>query len=191
MKPTATFLLVLLCACAHAQVKQFEIKAGLGYGSRAFINDGGHLFDFIPILSSRYNTGPIMIEGVYHTRRVRIGITAAYEQNGIGDGGIDFSGTPGEKYFGRKTNTITLLAGAYYSVIQHKKSSFYAGASFGPSFSSVTYAAANTGSNTVKPGYQLTALGFEYHNIIGFFVEAGYGCKGILCGGLQFQISQR
>jgi len=192
MKPSATFLLVLVCACSHAQVKQFEIKAGLGYGSRAFINDGGVPFDFIPILSSRYNTGPIMIEGVYRNGRVRIGIAAMYEQNGERGRDISFTGS-GDSFY-TKTNTITVLAGGYYSFIQHKRISFYTGASAGPSFNSFyrfrDYENDINGS-TVNLGYQVTAVGFEYHNIIGFFVEAGYGYKGIICGGLQFNIRQR
>lgn len=187
MKPAATFLLVLLCACCHAQVKQFEIKAGLGNGSRAYINDGGDLFG-IDIFNTRSHTGPIIVEGVYHKGRVRAGIGAVYENNGQKKLTVDFSGD-GESYYSN-TSTVTLFASGYYSIIQHNHNSFYTGGAAGPSFNSVDDAK-NNGGNTVKLGYQLTVLGFEYHNIIGFFVEAGYGYKGIICGGLQFHIRQR
>lgn len=189
MKPFAAFLLVLVCACGHAQVKQFEIKAGLGYGSRAYLNDGGVLFD-IDLFNTRSNTGPVTLEGVYHAGRLRVGIVAIYDKNGHEEGTVDFNGN--RRYYFKNNSTVTLLASGYYSVIQHAHSSFYMGGGIGPSFNSMSdVTAKNAGGNTVKLGYQLTGLGFEYHNIIGFFVEAGYGYKGILCGGLQFHISQR
>lgn len=189
MKPAATFLFVLLCASSHAQVKQFEIKAGLGYGSRAYLNDGGVLFD-IDLFHTRDNTGPIMLEGIYHTGRLRAGVVAIYDKNGHEEGTVDFNGN--RRYYFKNNTNVTLLASGYYSVVQHAHSSFYLGFGVGPSFNSIDdVSAKNTGGNTIKLGYQLTGLGFEYHNIIGFFVEAGYGYKGILCGGLQFHISSQ
>jgi len=192
VKLAITILLFLFSLCVAAQTKTFSIRAGLGGGSRAFINDGGQLFDLNILGDKRYTTGPLMMEGLYSINRFRISTLLLYERNATERSYFDFfggnSGAGQGTYKVATTNNYTVLFGGYYSFIQKAKSSFYMGAAIGPAFTNRTDYIENTTKNTITTGYQFTALGFEYHNRIGLFVEAGYGYKGILAGGLQYTI---
>ena len=194
MKRAIIFLLLMLSLRGFAQTKTFTLRAGLGGGSRAFINDGGKLFDLNILGDKRHTTGPLMLEGFYNINRFKVGASLLYERNAVeryyGD---FFGGNPGAgqgTYKLRTTHNYTVLFGGYYSFIQKKRSSFYTGAAIGPAFTNTTDYIENTTKNSTQLGYQLTAFGYEYHNKIGLFIEAGYGYKGVLCAGLQFNIGQ-
>ena len=47
-----------------------------------------------------------------------------------------------------------------------------------------------TTANSIQLGYQFTAIGFEYYNHVGIFIEAGYGYKGIANLGICYAFPQ-
>jgi hypothetical protein len=131
------------------------------------------------------------LEGLYRVARFKAGLSIIYEKNTVEEAEGDFfEGSPGP-YPERETNTTTILLDGYYTFIQKKNSSFYTGVAIGPAFSNRKDYIEQTTTNACKLGYQLTAVGFEYHHKIGFFIEAGYGYKGILCGGITLTIPHR
>lgn len=155
--------------------------------------DGGKLFDLNLFGDRLYTTGPLILEGLYNIRRFKFGVSIVYERNRFEGGYLDFFGGGSgvrDIHKIRATNNVTVLFGGYYSFIQKTKSSFYTGLAVGPAFVNRKYFVENTTKNNTQPGYQFTALGYEYHNKIGLFVEVGYGYKGILCGGIQYAIPQ-
>jgi len=185
LKAVATFLLLWLPFSGRPQNKSLELKLGLGGGSRSYIADGGQVLGF-KLFEERYVTGPILIEGLYHFARFKTGISATYENIKVQETPLVFGGSS-ESYIARKTTTTTVLLNGYYTFIQKKRSSFYSGVAVGPAFASIKNYEDNYSGSNIKLGYQFTAIGFECHNKVGFFVEAGYGYKGVIIVGCSLQ----
>lgn len=88
----------------------------------------------------------------------------------------------------KENNTVAALEIDYHWVMK-RSFQLYSGAGFGLRFRKGTYNAYDSveTTNVTVPTFHVNVLGFRVGQKVGFFGEAGFGYKGVICAGLNAQ----
>ena len=182
LKRQLLVLLFITCSvCAGAQ--RFYVKAGAGYLSdthlREALTRSFFLFVFLPDIK-------IKTSGIYHIdilsqtkiKNFSVGISYATEHLCISQKVLGSSYTISE-------NTNSFLATGLYSHDIKDKLAIYASSGLGVK----TIKTITTGVNSSETEYETKFAwylnaGFSYGKRVKGFLETGYGCKGLLSGGI-------
>lgn len=182
MRCLCTLLFLLVCGQAFCQKTRFEIKAGTGAGECPYINT--YYPPWYENNNLKHEDNQIYsIEVLYSiTKRIKAGPAMLHQRYDVIFIPGFFSGE--RKHLVEQTKVTGFVCSGYYDIEQKTRRRLYTGLAAGPAFTRVINYEKNTTANSVTLAYQLTAFGISWGRRAGFFMEAGYGYKGILAMGL-------
>ena len=188
-------VLVIFLSLQSLSAQNIEIsKIKLGYGLIT-TNEIALVFETIAAqtianidLVNGKNIGSFFLEYKHPiSEKLMIGATFAYQTVSH-----DYQNRSDKTIIGTEKNTFyTFAAEIDYNYIDKTKFQLYSGLGLGytmlkDSFAYKSGSLSNLSGSSGLFNYHITGLGLSFGEKIGFFLEAGFGYKGIISGGLNF-----
>ncbi len=180
------FAIIIISSKIYSQ--QIEIRTGAGYLSDAQISEaiGNGISNFFTAFFGGSNNFRIITSGIYSgdalisiRKNVKLGLSYSYENLKI------------KYYYSNDTFSVsnryinTVMPCIYFTLFRQSKFSVYASTAVGIRFSAYSKNYQEKRNKTTF-AYDFVIPGFRYGNKFSGFLEAGFGTKGLIRGGVSY-----